>query len=467
MSSMKFFSKMLDLKHAQAFEQYGFTPERLETKAEIDIYNYIKDYIRKNSTTPSPEEVSAQFEEFVYTPTNASFDSLIDEINDRFAKAEIVRLIQGRANMDDLHEKEINLESILNRKSGVELLDFLYENIEQLKSKINGTKSVGRSLKTDWEWFRDEYLDREKGKSFKMWKSSFPTINEMLGGGYVGGNTYTVFARSGRGKSIWLLREAIEFALQGATVIYYALEMPAFEVYSRAYSMISAALGLETKRIDGVDYSVGFPQKDIAMAKMTSEYKNSFFDFIQKMDQILPGNLIFRSVDDSEWYDRSLRQIESDILQTKADVVIIDPIYLLHLEKNTSRKTGGDMEATSIKLRSMIGRLGVALLTATQASEDEGEEEDEDGHRKLSVPSRNSLKKSKAIIEDSSMVFGLDTVGNRGLIVARKTRSGGEGTPIEFTYLPNYGVVKELEKAEKVDEFFDRVEIAKQAVRGF
>lgn len=454
MSSMKFFSKMIDTNHVQAFEQYGITKDRFETKAEVEIYKYIKDYIKKNGKTPTVEELSAQFEDFVYTPTRASFDTLVEEINSRYAKAEIVRLIQGKANNNDLHAKKESLEDLLNKKEGHELIDFLVDNLEQLKAKTQSKKSVGRSIKTDWTWFKDEYLERESGKSFKMWQSSFPTINQILGGGYISGNSYTVFARSGRGKSIWLLREAIEFALKGATVIYYSLEMPAFEIYSRAYSMISAALGLETKRIDGIDYAAGFPQKDIAMAKMTDDYKQSFFSFVETLEDILTGNLIFRCVDDSEWYDRSLRQIEADIIQTNADVVVIDPIYLLKMEKNTSRKTGGDMEATSVKLRSLVGRLGVVLLTATQA--DEGEErEDEEGRRELSVPQRSSLKKSKAIIEDSSMLFGLDTVGNRGLIVARKTRSGGEGTPIEFTYVPNYGIVKELEKGEKAKEYFE------------
>ena len=87
-------------------------------------------------------------------------------------------------------------------------------------------------------------------------------------------------ARSGRGKSIILAREALEAAKHGANVLVWLLEMPTFEFYSRVFSMISSEYLGKSMKIDGIDYNVGFPQREIVMAKMSPEYR-IFFQFRQ------------------------------------------------------------------------------------------------------------------------------------------------------------------------------------------
>src|SRR5690606_32577344 len=135
-AGFKFISKMLDTKHAHAFEQYGIEKYKLPTPEEREVYDYVKSFIEQNGTTPSPEEVAAQIEGFVYIPNvSASFDYLTDKINNEFAKLELTRIIQGKVAPDDEYEKKTNLANLINEKDGLDIVDWLAHHIELYKKK--------------------------------------------------------------------------------------------------------------------------------------------------------------------------------------------------------------------------------------------------------------------------------------------------------------------------------------------
>lgn len=471
-ATMKFFSKMLDTKFIDAFTQYGITTEKLN-KSEREIFKYINEYVAKNGDTPSPEEVAIQFEQFVYTPTNSSFDVLAEEINQNHAKNEIIRLIQGKLNEDDDFEKKDNLGTLINQKSGLELIEILQDELEKIKMETITQKKIGLSLTEDYEWFFDEYERRQKGESFKVWKSKFPTLNNILGGGYSSGNLYTYYGPSGRGKSIILLEEALEALVNGATVLYWGLEMIAFELFCRAYSSLSARQGLfrgkltedQLERIFGnseeiinqikelgIDFDAGFPQKDIMMTRLPEDLRKLLWDFASSLNKMVDGKLIFKTVDMKTFRDKSIKALHAEIIRTKADFVVVDPVYLMHREFNSSRTAGGDLAKTVVALRELSGLTQTTILTATQAEEVDAEE-DENGIRELKPPKRKDVKKSSEIRDGSSYVISIDTIDGRGILVPRKARGGGEDQRIEIVFLPNYGIIRELPTVEEMKEF--------------
>jgi replicative DNA helicase len=450
----KFISKMLDSKNAHAFGQYNITERKLPTPEEREVFRYLSDYIEKNGSLPSPEEVSALYDDFIYVPNvSSSFDYLAEQINNDYAKLELTRAIQGKVGADDEFQEKVSLADLINEKKGLESVDWLIEKLEQIKKNANHVDKIGHDIKTDHDWLFEEYERRKEGKTFKVWPSRFTTINKILGGGYASGNMYTFYARSGRGKSIVVLEEAIEAAMNGATVLYWALEMPKYELFARAFSSVSARHGVFNAKIDGVDYQVGFPQKEILMAKMSDQYYDAFKNFVTTMNQRMKGTIIFRCIDDPEFVRRDCKQLEADIRQTGAHVVVIDPIYFMSMERNESQTAGGDVAATSKRLRLMAGNLNVVMHVVTQ-SEETKEQYAEDGERQLSVPKRNEMKKSKQLLEDASMTIGLDTKDGRGIIMPGKGRSGGEDEKIEIIFLPNYGLVKELPTMEEATKQF-------------
>jgi replicative DNA helicase len=143
---------------------------------------------------------------------------------------------------------------------------------------------------------------------------------------------------------------------------------------------------------------------------------------------------------------RGVAQLEADIIETKADVVVVDPFYYMDYEANTSKTSGGDASNTSMKIRRIAGQTKAVIHVITQA--DETTEEIIDGVREIKPPKRAEIKKTKAVLEDAVNTFGIDTSDGRGIIAIGKGRNGGEGTEVEVTYLPNYGIVREIEMGE-------------------
>jgi len=324
-----------------------------------------------------------------------------------------------------------------------EFTRYLQEQAENIIIRTHVRNKVGTDVKRDTDKFLAEYRRRKVGDSFKRWKSAFPSIPD-----YFSGNMYTWYGRSGRGKSVFTLREAIESAMQGANVLIWALEMPSFEVLSRLYSMVSAINGVLTATIEGVDYDAGFSANDILYGKLSEEFEAGLTTFLETINDIISGNIIIRAVDDEDFVKRDIKALEADIIETKADVIVIDPFYYMTYEVNTSKTAGGDASNTSKKIRHLAGRTKTVIHVITQAEESRNEKNNE-GNRELKPPTRAEIKKTKAVLEDASNVFAIDTLDGQGIIEIEKGRNGGEGEQIEIMYLPNYGIVREMETGEE------------------
>jgi replicative DNA helicase len=249
------------------------------------------------------------------------------------------------------------------------------------------------------------------------------------------------------------MEEVLEAAMQGARVLVWAMEMSEFEWIARAVSSLSARIFGEAKTIEGVNYDVGFDNKALLMGRLAEADEQKLRDFFVILNEALTGEIILRAADHEDFYVRGIKQLEADIIATKADVVVIDPIYYMDYEANTSKTAGGDVAATSKKLRQLAGYTKTVIHVITQA--EEIRDEVIDGVREIKPPKRAEIKKTKAVLEDSVNTFGIDTADGRGIIAIGKGRNGGEGTEVEVTYLPNYGIVREIEMGEGSAAQFD------------
>jgi replicative DNA helicase len=249
------------------------------------------------------------------------------------------------------------------------------------------------------------------------------------------------------------MEEAIDSAMQGANVLVWALEMSRFEWMARAYSSISAREGIVVANIDGINYEAGFENRALLTGNLSDDFEKGFETFLSTLNEAIPGNIIIRTVDDTDFHRRDCRQLEQDIIQTKADVVVVDPVYYMDFESNTSKTAGGDVAATSKKLRYLAGRTQSVIHVITQADEVK-DEKNAEGERQLRSPNRSEVKKTKQVLEDAVNLFGIDTLDGRGLIEINKGRNGGEGTQVEVLYLPNYGIVREMETGESAASKF-------------
>lgn len=445
-------SKVLDDNDVQALVRHNITVDHFKVAADRKAYEFIRQYAEQNrGQAPSYATVVEQVPDFFYVPqVSDSYEWLTRRLLNDAGRSDFVDFVQDPNGLQALFNEHQNNVPML--------IDKVLEKFDNIKQRTDVREKVGTDIKRDTTTFLSEFDRRKEGKSFKTWKSSFSNVGE-----YISGNMYVVYGKSGRGKSvIAAIKEAVTLAMQGAIVLEWSMEMPTYEVMVRLYTEISGRLGITHAKLESVKNELiyegesGFNSDALRKGRLTPEIEEAFRNFLQGVNDCLPGTIIVRGVDDVDFRDRSLRQLEADILKTEADVVIIDPFYYLDYEKNTSRTTGGDAANTSMKLRRLTGNSQVVTLAITQADESK-EETDEDGARELALPERSEVKKTKALLEDAAMLIAVDTdyKQGRGLVGINKGRNGGEGDSVEILYVPQIGVVKEMPKGEESISQFD------------
>lgn len=433
--------------------RHNITLSDMHSDVDKAAYKFIVEYAEANAgKAPSYLAITAEVEGFEYLPeVSDSYAWLTTKIKEHSAQQLVV---------DWFRKGEF--ERKLNELGGERFInEWLPTQVSAIQTQTNVRQSVGTDIKTDVDKVKAEYERRKFGESFKIWKSKYSAIGE-----YVSSNLYTVFGKSGRGKSIMSLEDAIYAASQGANVLIWAMEMGWYEVLVRIYTSISGEEGMtqgdfseqvrDGMQLPDVNMDVGFNSRDVRLGQLSEEFETEFMFFIDTMNARLKGNITVRAVDDEDFGDRTLRALSADIKTTNADYVVIDPFYYLHYEKNTSKTTGGDAANTSMQLRALAGRTQTVIVAITQADETT-QEQDEDGARELELPERKDVKKTKALLEDAYLLIGVDSdyLQGRALVGVFKGRDGGEGNTTEVLYMPQYGVVKELETGEAAASEFD------------
>lgn len=436
-------SKVIEANEVKALSRFNVTEQDFQTPEERQAYNFIIQYSQQNrGNAPDCRTLVSEVEGFNFRPeVNDSFEYMARKVKEYSTQVRMLELLQGRAS------------SQFENMNGFDFASWLKEEITHIEQQTNYRTKVGTDLVHDTKDFLAEYKSRKEGTSFKVWNSAFPSMNEAIGG-YLSGNVYTWYGRSGRGKSIFTMVEALEAALQGATVLVWAMEMSKYEWLARAYTYLSAKEEMKEHEVSGTSYLAGFEANQLLRGNMSEVDERKFEEFLGNLNNIIKGRIIIRAVDDADFYVRGAKQLESDILQVGADVVVIDPIYYMDYERNTSNVAGGDVANTSKKIRHIAGHTKATIHVITQAEEvrnDKGE----DGQRQLQAPERAEIKKTKAVLEDATNTFGIDTCDGRFLIKIGKGRNGGEGTEIEGTFLAGIGYIKEHSAEELAEQFMD------------
>lgn len=430
-------SKVIETNDAGALARHNIGADHFKVEANRKAYEFIVEYAEQNrGQAPSYaaviEHVGPEF--FYIEQVSDSYEYLTRRLLNDAGRAEFIEFVQGQDGLQALFSEHQN--------NIPELIDKISQKFDNIKYRTDVREKVGTDIKRDTTKFLEEFERRKAGQSFKTWQSKFTNI-----GTYVSGNMYVGYGKSGRGKSvIFSVVEAVHLASQGANVLIWSMEMPWFEVLVRLYVEISGRKGITNVNVGGLDLNGGFDANDVRNGQMADEFETAFRFFLDTLNDELSGNITVRGVDDYDFNNRSLRQLEADILQTKADVVIVDPFYYLDYEKNTSKTAGGDAAETSKKLRRLTGTQQVVTIAITQADETKTVRDDE-GERELELPNREDVKKTKALLEDASTLIAIDTdyKQGRGLVGINKGRNGGEGDIVEILYVPQVGVVREIE----------------------
>lgn len=438
--SESLFSKICDENSAGVFARYDIRREHFATTTEQSAYDFIAQYATENGgKAPSYAALAAECPDITYIPgVSDSFEYLSRKI----------KQAAGKRRFAEFYEQEIPK---LYENSDIEsLISVLQESLESIKlDSRTGVRNPGKTLETLAAEFRTEYDRRKAGKSFKLWKTPFPTLNAEIGGLY-SGDIYGIMAESGRGKTYLSEVFADEMLRQGATILVKSYEVAAYPWLSRLVSIITA----REEAFEHSDFSakVGLPNRAILSGKLDAEIEQFFYQIVAALNDYYPGKLILQAKGDAE-LTRSLDDLERELAQNpKIDAVVIDPFYGISdvYGRNSNRTTGGAADQAARRFENIIGASGVVGMFTIQADsrrKNNGEGA-EDRARELRLPTRDQVKTTAAVLEIATNLFTFDAFDGLGKLGIEKGRNGGEGFEIDLLALMDYGVLREMETGE-------------------
>lgn len=441
-------SKVITEDDVKALNRNGIYVYHFQTAIEKQAYEYIQSFARSNEGhAPSYATLIDAVPEFDYYPdATDSFNFYAKQLKTSKYQNEMAEFFNG----DNSDFAKAWSE---HSNDPGKFYEVVSKQMEELNRANTIHEKIGHNVSKSSEWFLEEMYNRKEGKGHKLWESGFPKLDDILGGGFQTSNMYTTYAKSGRGKSILTMVFVLTAAMNGANVLVWTLEMSAYEFVSRALAFLSAMDKVQTHEMEGRDpLEAGFKVSEIITGNFEDySVEQDFVDYLGTLNERIKGNIIVRAVDDEDFTERSVNELERNIEEFESDIVLVDPIYYMDFEKNTSKTPGGDLAKTSMRLRKIAGRQKVVMHIITQAEEDESEATGKD--REIKLPKRSAVKKTKQVLEDASVVIAFDTADGKFQIGVNKGRSGGEGDIVEGIFLPAIGYVREVD-SEAIQDIF-------------
>ncbi|MCY9452187.1 DnaB-like helicase C-terminal domain-containing protein [Bacillus haynesii] len=438
-------SKVIEQNDPNVLLRFNITAEDLPTEGERKALRYITEYAEKHGgQAPTAEMVANEVPDFQPDfSIEASYDYLAEKLRKQAALREFV----------DIAEKELPERFSEAQDNPEELFSWLTEKVESLKIRTNVRGSIGRTLSEIKESFRDEYKKREEGKSFRIYKTPFPTLDNEISGWFTG-DIYGIMGESGRGKTYLVCRILDSLLRQGANCLVKSFEVKEYTFISR---LISIATAVDEVLIDELGRKVGIPNKAILSGKLDDVVREKFFEVLELLDSYYPGTLYFQGKSGRE-LTRSLADLERELSTGKIDAVFLDPFYGLSdvYGKNVNKTAGGAAEYAATRFENIVGDYDVVGFYTVQATVDK-KEVSEDGVRELRIPTREKVKTTSRLLDIATNLIGFDSVSKEGIagIGIEKGRNGGEDFMLELVALFDYGVLREFPKGESAAEQFE------------
>lgn len=436
-------SKICDNNAVEMLDKYGIERDHFSTETERAAYDFIRKYASENGgNAPSYAALVSDIPDIEYVPdVSDSFEYLSRKLKDSAGKRRFAEFV----------ERELpKLYQSLDTES---LISTLTEELENIKIRTSVRKKIGRTAEEISQSMRDEYMRRAEGKSFKVWKTPFPSLTSEIGG-FFSGDVYGIMAESGRGKTYLTCAIVDSLLRQGANVLVKSFEVKEYVWMSRLISVATAVDGLLYDDERGQE--LGIPNKAILSGKLDDYIRDNFFDLLDRFSAYYPGKLIFQGKSGKE-LTRTLDDLDRELYTENIDVVVIDPFYGLadvYAGNNRNRTTGGAAEYAATRFEQIIGNHDVVGIYTVQATVEKKTINDGES-RELKIPTRDQVKTSKRLLDIATNLIGFDSVEKEGIasLGLEKGRNGGEDFRLDLLALFDYGVLKEV---PKVDEFFEK-----------
>ncbi|NOU98429.1 AAA family ATPase [Paenibacillus planticolens] len=438
-------SKICDDNDVGAIVRYSINESDFATETERKAFCFVLQHSDANKgSAPSYATLVGEIDGFTYIPAvTDSYEFLTKSLKDAAGRRQFAEWFESG-----------QITANFSKMTAENFGKYLREESDRIMLRTSVRSVLNfKTLETLRHEFREEYEKRKEGRSFKLWRTPFESLNAEIGGLY-SGDIYGVMAESGRGKSYLIACLVDELLRQGAKVLVKSYELKAYLWLARLISIMTARDG--ALDLEGFAQRVGLPNKAILSGQLDGELEEYFLRTVDALNEYYPGKLYLQAKGDRD-LTRTLADLDRELQQNpEIDVCVVDPFYGLSdiYGSNANKTAGGAAEQAARKFEQIIGANDVVGIFAIQASSTEKSEADDEGRRELKLPRRDQVKTTKAVLEIATNLFAFDAVDGNGRIGVEKGRNGGEGFTIDLLALMDYGVLRELPKgAEAAAQF--------------
>ena len=288
----------------------------------------------------------------------------------------------------------------------------------------------------DNSYYRDEFSEIQNDKEKKYVATGFEELDNVLSGGLHNERLYILGARTGAGKTTFILQIADYIANQGRCVLFFSLEMSRFELISKSISRLTYTIDKDCAMYtNSFDKRFNSFQHDEVYKKAESQYFN-----IKKMTIVEASGEIGAL---------QIKKIIEDYINYKQErpVVIVDYLQILApYEEKYARDIRLNIDKTVVELKRIARRfkIPVVAISSFNRAANRSEEISED-----------AFKESGAIEYSCDVALGLQSKDKEKSTTREielkilKNRIGVKNKKITFEYNAGFHHFKEIKETEK------------------
>lgn len=361
-----------------------------------DQFNFILSFYEEYNQLPSRETFSLKFaNNFEWLTITDPEEYLVNKLKEAKLYRDIVGDYKELGNLikDEKTDKAIEKMASISQQ-------FLKQ-----------TQSKCVDLISDANLRYESYVDRVNNHDKSFVTTGLNELDEILGGWDMLNESAVICARTGFGKSWWLIYFALYAAKSGLRVGFYSGEM-------------------ET---DLVGYRLDTFLGNIANGSLThgnENIKDKYEDYISNINKLIKGH-IYCITPDALGGSVTVSKIRSFIEKYDIQFMCIDQFSLLDDEKN-ARNPREQYVNLSKDLRALQRLKKIPILTAVQLNREDTSEYG---------PSTKNIAESDRIGQDATTVLFIERKGDNVQITIGKARNARTGDKLTYTWNINMGIL--------------------------
>lgn len=307
------------------------------TDKYVRLYTLCLEFFEDNKKLPMYSELSAIIDAKAPVAVKGAYQAILKNIDSIPENAEPQVILSELRNLTTLRRVDEDIEALTLAAKDKDI-----NQVQLLLNKLHSKVNLRGITVSDMADAKDCNEAHALVRSFLDKESE----DEFLGGGHSG--LTIISAISGGGKSVALLKAAINNYRDGKNVLLITLELPKSVMYQRLISNIS-----------GVDFGriikkLVTPEEQALMDKAHDEFFN-------------PNNANYFKIVDESINDAELVNLISVEAQLNSlDVVILDYIQLVELSGNGDDWRG--LSHLAKKLHKLTRSHGVTIISAAQVN---------------------------------------------------------------------------------------------------